>query len=269
MEELTLKEIQHYLTDMLIEFDRVCRENGLRYSLAYGTLLGAVRHKGFIPWDDDVDVLMPRPDYERFISLVHEGKIVLSGQYYLTEDRGKKAVYPYVKMLDRRFPTKCRSHKEVPYLFLDIFPLDGAPSDPKELKKTYAARKRYGAVSVLCMWYTVNKKWGFLLWIFGFWIYLSAKCYGLRRAVKKLNKIARKYPFESSEKCGVFCWGMSKWQMDRALFEKYCDIEFEGGGNFMAIDAWDEFLTKCYGDYMTPPPEGKRVSEHSLRIYRK
>ena len=63
-----LREIQLRLLDILTDVDRFCRSEGLRYSIAYGTLLGAVRHKGFIPWDDDVDILMPRPDFERFIA---------------------------------------------------------------------------------------------------------------------------------------------------------------------------------------------------------
>ena len=72
MREFSLEEQKNLLTDILVDFDRVCRKNDIKYSIAYGTLLGAVRHKGFIPWDDDVDVLVTREEYERLRKILNE-----------------------------------------------------------------------------------------------------------------------------------------------------------------------------------------------------
>ena len=99
MQELTLREIQLAELEILIEFDRICKLHNLKYSLAAGTLLGAIRHKGFIPWDDDIDVCMPRPDYEKFIELFRSS--VNTAKFDMSSDRGAQAPYPFVKMLHK------------------------------------------------------------------------------------------------------------------------------------------------------------------------
>ena len=142
MKRLTLDEMHEALLGILSEFDRVCREHDLKYTLAAGTLLGAIRHKGFIPWDDDVDVYMPRPEYEKFRKLVLEGN-VLSEHFTLSKDRGKGTYYPFLKLMDDRYPIKCPNHIEVPYLFLDIFPVDGMPSSAAEREKVYKKERKW------------------------------------------------------------------------------------------------------------------------------
>ena len=132
--------MQDSLLDLLTEFDKICKEHGLRYSLTAGTLLGAVRHKGFIPWDDDVDVCMPRPDYEKFLKIIQEENVLPE---YLTysKDRGKGTYYCFTKILDKRYPLRTPNHIEVKYLYLDIFPVDGA-ADTKEERKTQFKKER-------------------------------------------------------------------------------------------------------------------------------
>lgn len=268
MNYLTMEEIHAVLLEILVEFDRICKENSLRYSLAYGTLLGAIRHKGFIPWDDDVDVVMPRPDYEKFYELIHSGKVSLGKHFVLSEDRGKKAVYPFLKLMDNRYSIKCNTHIEVPHPFIDIFPLDGMPDLPeKELKKLTRKQLSYCAVSTLCKWYIPNHWWGHLLRIFGFWAYLLVQCYGQARAFAKLRVLLLKYPYEECEKTDCRAWGLTVDTVPRAYYESFTEVEF-AGKKFSAISAWDEMLTVRYGDYMTPPPENKRYSDHSFKIYR-
>ncbi len=266
---LTLKETQNVLLDMLTEMDRVCRENGLHYSLAYGTLLGAIRHKGFIPWDDDVDIVMPRPDYEKLYELVKEGRIVFRKHYSLSEDRGKKGVYPFVKLLDDRYSVKSTTHIEVPNVYLDIFPLDGMPQlPPKEQKKLHRKEVFYKAIVSLDKWYIPNNAWySHVLRIIGFWFYLLVKCYGRTRALKNLRALLLKYPVPENEFVDDRSWGTAYRPRPRAYYENLIDVQFEGR-TFYAISAYDEHLKSCYGDYMTPPPENKRFSAHCMKIYR-
>ena len=124
MKRLHLEEIHQALIGLLDEFDRICREYNLNYSLSYGTLLGAVRHKGFIPWDDDADVNMPRPDYEKFLELAKNG--ALGEHFCISKDRGKGTYYSFTKLMDKRYPIHCPNHIEVKYLFLDIFQIGRA-----------------------------------------------------------------------------------------------------------------------------------------------
>ncbi len=267
MKRLTLKEVQTALLGLLTEFDRVCREHGLRYSLAYGTLLGAVRHGGFIPWDDDADVLMPRPDYEKFHALAEEGKIVFPSDFALTRDRGKRVDYPFLKLMDKRYRIKSASHVEVPYLFLDIFPVDGVPDlPPKERKKLYHRERFWNFINAMCRWYVfADKWWGYVLRVPLFWFYLPWICYGKTRASRRLKKILELYPYEECELCDCRAWGQRCDDIPRALYDDLREYDFEGHKFFGYAD-YDTALSVCYHDYMTIPDEKHRGTHH-LRVY--
>lgn len=266
-DRLSLKEAQTALLPILEEFDRVCRLHNLRYSLIYGTMLGAIRHKGFIPWDDDIDVCMPRPDYEKLVELA--GREQLFGEHFsLTADRGKKGVYPFLKLQDDRYIVRCTNHIETPYLYVDIFPVDGLPEERKQVKKLYRREITASAGVVLSKWFTSEKKWGFLLWIFGFWFYLLCMCFGgTARSVRRVNKLAVKYPYEKAENVGLHSWCLEHCEMPREAFDRYTEVEFEGE-KFLCIEDYNLCLKNTYGNYMELPPENKRVSQHCMRVYR-
>ena len=259
---LNIDEVHAALLGILSEFDRICRKHDLKYTLTYGTLIGAIRHKGFIPWDDDVDVAMPRPDYEKFRTLALNGE--LGEHFLLSDDRGKKAFYPFLKVMDDRYAIKTWSHREIPYLYIDIFPLDGAPQGEKAIEKKFRRRTRYNALAVLARWAVPEKKPYALLRFFGFPFYLFGTLYGNWRASNKAYRNAVKDDYESSEKVGVFVYCYSKLVMDRRIYDDLIEVPFEDR-SFYAIATYDEFLTKTYGDYMTPPPKNKQET-HSLRV---
>ncbi len=268
MTYLTLDEIHTVLKDLLVEFDRVCREHGLRYSLAYGTMLGAVRHKGFIPWDDDADVIMPRPDYEKFYALMKSGELGLRPHYWVSDDRGKEAVYPFMKLMDDRYTIKSSSHIEVKNLFLDIFPADGVPDvSPKDRKKLFHKELFCGFVIVMNLWYVFTDKWwAYVLRPFMFWWYLIWIAYGRHRAIEKLNRLLLKYPFEECTMCDCRAWGQTIVDTPRAYYDDLIELEFEGH-KFFAFAAYDKYLSNAYGDYMTLPPLNKRATHH-VKAYR-
>ncbi len=262
--ELDLDGIHGALLEILVKFDEICREHGLHYSIAYGTLIGAVRHGGFIPWDDDVDVVMTRPEYERFYAMVQSGEIDLGERFVLSEDRGKKAFYPFLKLMDKTRPIKRWSQKEVPYLFIDIFPLDGAPKDEKQLKKLRRKRLKYSAIMALARWAVPEHKWMLIFRVLGFPFYLGATIYGMSRAARKAGELAQRTKYEESENCAVFCFDIEHWLMPCEAFAHFTELSFEGH-IFQAVAAWDEWLTRCYGDYMTPPPPNKQM-KHNLKV---
>lgn len=142
MKEMTLKEMQNFELDILKDFHEFCVSNNIRYSLDGGTLIGAIRHKGFIPWDDDIDVVLPRPDYEKLCSLYQSEKYRLKcfqndKNCYL----GFARIYDFkYTTFDTRYPW-CKD-KNVG-LWIDIFPADGAPDNEDELQKLYGKVLEY------------------------------------------------------------------------------------------------------------------------------
>ena len=266
MRELDLREIQLSELEILIEFDKICRENNLRYSLAAGTLLGAVRHKGFIPWDDDIDVMMPRPDYEIFRKIFHE-KADLD-KFDLTDDRGEKAEYPFIKMLNRAVIVDKSGFAEVNRVWIDIFPLDGFPSDRKKALKVIKKAQLYKKIILVrkykdaASYHGRHSKFEFLLGR------IFAKLYGVRRALKNSLKHALKRPYETSEYAGILTWGAYGIgeRLLKTIYENITELEFEGH-KFCCVEDWDSYLRGLYGEYMQLPPEEKRVS-HNIIAYK-
>lgn len=266
MKELTLREMQLAELDILIAFDKICRENGINYTLDGGTLLGAIRHKGFIPWDDDVDVSMSRPDYEKFYKLVTENKDVLPDNLEFITDRGEKARVPFFKIVDKKFSIVSEIGECCENLWIDIFPFDGYPLDDKKAYAFWKKGRKYRRI-VLYNYANCSKKRG--LKKLGLKLFSAyARAYGYARAIRKIEKLAKKYPYSGAECIGPFQWSLYgiKTRLPADSFEHFVSVEFEGR-EFMAIARWEEYLKGMYGDYMQLPPENKRHT-HSVKAYK-
>jgi len=125
IEQNEFREIQMCILD---EIQRICKENNLKYSLAYGTLLGAVRHKGYIPWDDDIDICLLREDYEKLIAVLKDKNAPGHKEWLtLVDDTCDGYFYPFAKAYDNRTAVKMERHKGEMGIWVDIFPLDGLP----------------------------------------------------------------------------------------------------------------------------------------------
>lgn len=264
MRSLTLREIKDIELEILLNFDKFCRNNNLNYYLAGGTLLGAIRHKGFIPWDDDIDVCMPRKDYLKFIETFDGWDKNLQVRSNLKNNFGA----PFSKIVDLRtkIDAKYTENDIDTHLWIDVFPVDGLPENIAEVEKIYKDCDFYRRVLMLTEAKLGEGKNTFRKYA-KYILKPLANLYGKQRCIDKIEKIANKYTYESSKYVGIVTWGLlgAGQMMLKSEFEKVVEVEFEGY-KFPAFSCWDGYLKGMYGDYMKLPPIELRKT-HEMTAY--
>ena len=266
MKELSLPELKEIEFEILKSFHVFCVEHHLRYYLAYGTLLGAVRYKGFIPWDDDVDVMMPREDYNRFLELYED-----SARYHMFAfERDPAALFPFAKICDmttRKEEPGYRSKVSLG-VDIDIFPLDNWADNlenaRREAKRIGGYMFRLG-LSNLRKPDSLNLVKRFAKGLLMQWCRLRGGEYYVRRILQEAVK---------EEQRGSCFMGTKTWCVygERNIvpseaFSSGIEIEFEGE-KFFAPVGYDTYLTCLYGDYLPEPPKEKQKTHHSFRAYK-
>ena len=261
----TLRKIQLLQLEMLIEVDRICRKRNIKYIICGGTLLGAVRHQGFIPWDDDIDVRMERKEYEKFCKACHEelDKSKFFLQNYKT-DKEYPWYYGKMRYLNTEYIRSGQEHLKMHSgIFIDIFPSDGLPDDLKSQKAI--SRKCFLLKKIL--YANVGKK--------------SAKGLLARIGYSILSLIPNKMVFEALDKIGqkyqddkyenITCYSLVDYNVERFLkrswhFERV-ELTFEGK-KFYAPKEYKKWLEFVYGeDYMQlPPVEDRRIHNTASKI---
>lgn len=261
--ELTSEDIRRLSIIILKEVDKFCSTHKIQYSLAYGTLLGAVRHKGFIPWDDDIDIMMLREDYDRFIAeFPHDKDSLFSVASYETD---KNFRYAFAKVV-----CNATIKDELGYakygLGIDLFPIDKIPKD-KDKACQLVRRLKY------CwnMFMFKRMRWrknrsgikNFFLLVSKpvmFFIPYSVINKMVRIIIQRNSVLVDYYlgcPFTPYREREI---------MDKDIFEEVEPLPFERE-SFSGLKQYDRFLTNIYGDYMQLPPEEKRVTHHDFEAY--
>lgn len=254
LEKLRIVEL-----DILDEFVRICKKYNLRYFLAYGTLIGAVRHKGFIPWDDDIDVWMFREDYDKFASLAQQEL----GEQYFYQDYKTDPDYPYnfakIRMNGTRFVQSAIDHLNMNHgVYIDIFPLDNARIDVSKEKKDWKRDKLLRIIASVR--YMDNKRSGVERSAIQKLLINTVKVFISKEKIHNLiDKHERK--LNSIESNKVIYRSDEKWiSFEKSDFEEK-QLMFEGK-MYSVPDGYDKLLTIEYGDYMQLPPENQRISNH-------
>lgn len=251
-----LRQLQLNELELIVEVDRICRKNNIRYSLDGGTLLGAVRHKGFIPWDDDADIIFTRHEYAKFYRACK--KDLKKDMFFLQEYRTDPYYrWGYAKLRHKRTEYVRKGQEHMKYrtgVCIDLFVVDNVPDNPP-LRQLYywinlGIRKTlYSELGMVCEKKELMRKCYRVLykiprnWMFKLRNFLAAAC-NLRRT-ELVSHLLYQYP----KRC--------KYGMPAECFDDYCEVEFEGM-KFPGLKKYDLYLTTHYGDYMTLPPEEQR-----------
>ena len=255
-----MTEFQSKLLDILKAFVRVCEKHNLTYFLVYGTALGAIRHKGFIPWDDDIDVGMPRKDYEKYIQLQSEYE---GTPYFIQTFKTDPCyIYNYAKLRDSSttfLENAFKNHRINQGLFIDIFPVDGMSREVGDREKIGKKNKfvwRQVYFSYLpALRRKVHKRTFFkdillnivagLFYVFDIAHYRN----------KRVERFVRKVPFEEAKMAGImfgFTWRINC--MDADIFRETVKVPFEDI-EVRVPKQYDRYLTLLYKDYMKFPPK--------------
>ncbi len=268
MKQLTMEELKQVELDILSDFAKFCDKNRLTYFLAYGTLIGAIRHRGFIPWDDDVDVWMPRADYDRLMAIFNEQH--KEGVYQAVLPTDKRSRHSFVKIIDTR---TVKIEEGVSYddgllgVDIDVFPLDGQPHDEaafdgwyNQLQKVYRGHLALIGTNdgnLLTRIKIVARR------------ALTRMVYGTKSAIlRKAARLHRQYPYETSTYVGAVesCFNFKRNRYKKEWFSKAVVAEFEGT-SFKIPVGYHEILTQMYGDYMQPPSADKQAPHHRNKTY--
>lgn len=265
MSAITLDELKEIELNILQEVHLFCEKNHLRYFLAYGTLLGAIRHHGFIPWDDDIDIYMPRDDYKRFLHLM--AKQSISHLTLLSPKTTPGYFYPFAKVIDSRtilYENKLPNPKVNLGVYIDVFPLSYMPTRPW-LANLYC---RWMRLLSRLLWrriilFTQNTYTPINVVHFSYFI-ISLIPIRLLAAIYAHSLLL--FPPGKSRFIADFgtCYN-ERIQFPRIWMQDTCPVTFEGH-LFYAMKSYHSVLTTLYGNYMQLPPPNQRIPKHDFNV---
>ena len=271
MKQMTLKEVQGVLLDVMKDIHTFCVSHNIEYTLAYGTLIGAIRHNGFIPWDDDIDIWMTRPNYERFIKEYH------SEHYLIKRPDDSDNYLGYVRVYDVRStysPDNFRNLNQAAGVWVDILPLDGVSEDEQVSKMEYeiichqrdlTAGFRTNIYEFRRGGFVAKMKNGVKLAVK--WLLMGSQ----HRLLKRYDELCQRHPYGSTNLCAnYYCYSAYTKRKIEILqtewFRNYELTDFDSV-QLMITTQYDALLRSIFGDYMQLPPEDKRGGFHTGTFY--
>ncbi len=262
-----MNELQQKQLDLLKEFIKVCDKHNLKWFLIGGSTLGAIRHKGFIPWDDDIDLGMPREDYDKFMELQYEFE---GTPFFIQNFKSDPCyIYNYGKLRDSSttfIENFYKNHRINHGIWLDIFPIDGISREMVEPKKLAKKIRHIWFQVWLAYLPALRRKVRKETWFKDILLNIVAGLFYIFDIAhyrnKKVERFIRKIPWDEA-KMAANCFGfnMKKEAMDANIFKETIKVPFEDI-EVNVVKDYDTYLRNIYGEYMTPPPADKQVGHH-------
>ena len=271
MREIALEKIKAIELEILKQVHAICEKNGFRYTICGGTLLGAIRHKGFIPWDDDIDIIMPKEDYDSFIEYCKKEDTPFDLLCYETNN---KYGYLFAKAMAKNTiiveENSNRSNIGMG-VHIDIFPAYGLGNSHKEALSAFTATRFYRELLVAANWkkYFKSQTHSICYEPIRFSFFVLSRLISSKSLINIINKKYKNNFFDNYKFVGAISGSYREKEiMSKEFFDEYITLSFENC-EFKAIKGWDKYLTKIYGDYMKLPPKNKQVSHHTFKAYYK
>ena len=258
MKQLTAEETKRIQCDLLQDIASYCEEKGLTFFLAYGTLIGAMRHNGFIPWDDDIDIAMPRPDYDEFVSTYNQRD---SHCRVIDTSFDKDYGISFAKVYDdRTWLDEFKYRKDKYGVYIDVFPVEGVGGKVQ----VFLARKLSRLMHAKKANFTDR---GLLKNLSNCVLKLLMLPFSLHTMLRFADWNARRHPFGTTSKASVL-FETYGWRevVDTAAFQGTVLHEFEGRQYPVPV-GYDRWLRSIYGDYMQLPPKEHQVGHHEYNAY--
>ena len=271
MRNIDVDEAKKIEFEILKQINEICIAQNIRYFLVGGTLLGAIRHKGFIPWDDDIDIGMPRDDYEKFIEYCMTNEVPFD---LLCNKTNPHYGYLFAKAMDKNtilIEESGNRYNIEMGLFVDIFPIDGLGDSYDEalsaLNKTRFKRELLVAANWKKFFRSKTRAIYFEPIRFAF--FCMSRVSSFKKLIRKIESKYERNAFDKKSFVGCVCGSYrNKEIVEQNVFSEYVDLPFEDA-MFKCPKNYDRYLSSIYGDYMKLPPENKRITHHSFTAYYK
>ena len=271
-EELNIEQIHKATLGIVEKLIEICDKINVNYYVAYGSLIGVVRHKGFSPWDDDFDVVMLRDDYEKFCDYCIKNENKLKPFKLLSRKCEKKYPYNIARLNNMNYKAVYDNVQGYESgIFIDIYPLDGAGSDvDKVLKKV---EKKKSNLFRITLWsiddhYTKSTYNKWYRSIIKYFVRGYSKVRGAKHFLDKMENFKNLYDINNSRYIAEMTWDSGLTLYEKSWFDKYIYMDFENLKVKVPI-GYDDFLRCHYGDYMKFPPKEEQVPHHEYKVYQR
>ena len=260
MRKIETQEIREIQMSILDNIAQICKENNLKYYLAYGSLIGSVRHKGYIPWDDDVDIAMVREDYDKLLSILKDKNSHKTSWLTVIDDTAPDYYYPFSKAIDNRTEIKSDRHQGYQGIWVDVFPIDGLPSSMFKAKAFIFFCSFLRVVGLAMSTDFSSKTLSKWTLFYKRFFYALSVIIGKKRICRFVEWVFHRYKVHNSKLVAILFSGHN---FD-AIFEKdkllpQAEYPFENR-TYTSFQNYDAYLTQLYGDYMKLPSEEKRIT---------